>query len=199
MDEIISTSGDRQRLPSAVQEIIRQELVNKLEAQLQEEEAKSEEPSATESEDEANRQECDDDYICLRTSNSCLRRSRNSRWSPLGSPLVRSPARSPKNSTGRAFLASSAPMGIQQCRSPRSSPELTTFITPTSSIVSEPRIPIPAGVTELTLPRTSSRPTSPKPRRKELYTDLDLEAVHNSSMDVCYSPKRNFLAQTVQF
>lgn len=197
MDEILSASGDRQRLPASVEDIMRQELVNKLEMQMQEEEEagkiQSDERSATESEDEANRQECDSEEsgVCLRISSSCLRRSgRNARWSPIGSPLVRSPTRSPKGSSGRAFLASSAPIGIQQNQLLNKCPELITISSSSSGSDTRPTSPETI--------RPHSRPTSPRPRRKELYTELDLEAVHSGSME-CYSPKRNFLAQTVQF
>jgi hypothetical protein len=176
MDEILSSCGD-QKLPSAVQEIIRQELLNKLEQQMIEDESKLEERSATESEDE--RQEYEDDLVCLRSSNSCLRRSRNTRWSPIGSPLIRSPARSPR-SNGRSFLTSSAPLH----RSPRSSPE---FLSPTNSDSLRPSGAMEANPISV---------SPPKPRRKELYTDLDMDAVNSLE---CYSPKRSFLAQTVQF
>lgn len=207
MDEILTASGDQQRLPYSVQEIIRQELTNKLEIQLQEEEEKTDDRSATESEDEFNRLECllDEDACFRSSSSSCLRRSRNTRWSPIGSPLVRSPARSPKNS--RSFLTSSAPIGIQPCRSPRTSisPEpsgpnsymsgASSFVSGSTSDSTLLRVPS-SSVPETNRP--FNRPTSPRPRRKELFTELDLEAVHASTID-CYSPKRSFLAQTVQF
>jgi len=179
VDEILSTSEDQKISPN-VKDIMQQELHSKLQLQLRE----NEERSATESEDDySNRDYYDDDVVNLKSSSpssGCLRRSpaqRNHRWSPLAvSPLIKSPSRSPQQlHNNRAFLTSSAPSAHPPLSdSPLSPDDLPVSRLSNSSTTGTPR---------------------PRPRRKELYSDsleLDLPVE-------CYSPKRGYLAQTVQF
>jgi len=188
MDEILG-AYEGQKIPSSVQEIIRQELQCKLELQLREDEL-----SPSESEDEPSTKDFpDEEHLNLKSSSpsGCLRRSNRPyhRWSPLAvSPLLVSPSRSPQHAfnPSRSFLTSSAP------HAPMRQKNIINPLPDVSSLVHSERT--------YSFPNlaTSERHTSssrPKTRRRELYSEsieMDI-AVDN------YPAARPLLAQTVQF
>jgi len=210
IDEILSACVEGQKIPSSVQDIIRQELQCKLEMQLREDEL-----SPSESDDEPSSKEfseCEDAMLSPSLKNSspsgCLRRSpahRGHRWSPLAvSPLVVSPSRSPQHhlnnlhSPGRSFLTSSAPStAITATISvPESLLSPTNFHSPREAaliISNSGERMLPSERSNLAASTSSAQRS--RPRRRELYSDsidMDIAVDH-------YASNRNYLAQTVQF